>query len=77
MTTIAVAESIMIGDSLTRPLTNDPIHGKIALKMKGSDNADKSEKTINAIGTEKYFFFITRKAAIDANMKVNALTIIL
>lgn len=46
--TKAKAESAITGDSVTRPLTKDPIQGKINIKMKGNDSAVIIERTINA-----------------------------
>ena len=44
-----MAESVMIGDAVTKPLTIEPIHGNMELKMNGSDSADSSERTVSAI----------------------------
>lgn len=69
-----MAERIIIDDSVTKPLTKDPIHGKIDIKMKGSDMAASSERTVNAIGTRKYFLLIRTVKAIDMKMKMDVLT---
>jgi len=73
--TKAITESIMIGDSVTRPLTNDPIHGYIASKMKGSASAGNSERNVNTIGTRKNFLLIRNVKAIDVRVKMDVLTI--
>ena len=73
--TKAIAESIIIDDAVTRPLTNDPIHGKIEIKMKGSDRAASREKTVKTIVTRKYFLLIRNVKAIDVKVKMDVLTI--
>ena len=67
----------MTGDSVTKPLTTDPIQGKIVLKMKGIVRANSNEIAVNAIVTKWYFFLITRVKAIDAKTKIDELTIML
>jgi hypothetical protein len=72
----AVTESTMIGDAVTMPLTNDPIHGKMDMKMKGSDSAKVSERIVKAINAWRLFFFSRSAPAEVARMKVHELTMI-
>ena len=67
----------MIGDSVTKPLTNDPIQGKIVLKINGIDRADNSEKNIKAVVTTKYFFLIRKVKAMTMKAKMDMLTVML
>jgi hypothetical protein len=44
--------------------------------MKGSERAASNERTVNAIGTKKYFLLVRNVKAMDVKAKMSVLIII-